>query len=89
MHTGSIFCSQLSPRPSVSLLFGKKPPLEGNGAVFSQAGPPLLANVDIPCTCQGVSASKLGKEDGSGGFLLTHSEGLSQPPTACHFARSL
>lgn len=57
--------------------------------MFSQAGPRLLANVDIPCTSQGVSASKLGKEAGNGGFLLTHSEGLSQSPIACHSARSV
>lgn len=57
--------------------------------MFSQAGPRLLANVDIPCTSQGVSASKLGKEAGNGGFLLTPSEGLSQPPIACHSARSV
>lgn len=92
-YTGSIFYPQLSPRPSISLLFDEKTPLEGKEAMFSQTfpevGAPLPANADIPCTGQRDSASKLGKGAGSRGFLLTHSERLSQPPTACHFASSL
>lgn len=94
MHTDSIFCPQLSPRPSISLFLAEKPPLEGKEAMFSQtfpeAGPPdSPANAGMPCTGQGESASKLDKRAGSGGLLLTHSEGLSQPPTVCHFASSL
>lgn len=88
----SVLSSHLDPPSTCSLLknphWREKRPCSPR---LSQrlAPPDSPANAGMPCTGQGESASKLDKRAGSGGLLLTHSEGLSQPPTVCHFASSL